>query len=245
MTPELKTFLSRPISSPNVFEETVERIGAVIKMGLVGQGDQLPPERDLAKLIGISRTTVRNALRVLIAGDFLEVRRGRVGGTFVSAQIPKWNQHPSLELGERDLSSLSDLTDYRLVVEMGCVELAAERASPDQIENLLGIVEDMPASESKLHSYRSTDVRFHLKIAEATQSAKLVDIMANIHEQASEMMSLIPFVPEACRHSTRQHTEIAAAIERHDGTTARAIMRRHVEATASFLRGLLPAKDKI
>lgn len=240
MTPELKTFLSRQISSPNVFEETVERLGAIIKMGLLGQGDKLPPERDLAKLIGISRTTVRNALHVLVAGNFLEVRRGRLGGTFVSTQIPKWNMQPSPEIGEKDLSNLSDLTDYRLVVEMGCVELAAERASPDQIENLLGIVADMPASENQLHSYRSTDVRFHLKIAEATQSARLVNIMANIHEQASEMMTLIPFVPEACRHSTRQHTEIAAAIERHDGATARAIMRRHVEATASFLRGLLP-----
>lgn len=242
MSPELITFLSRPISSPNVFEETVERLGAIIKLGLVAQGDQLPPERDLAKLIGISRTTVRSALRVLVAGDFLEVRRGRSGGTFVTARLPQWNVNRRPEIGEEALSQLSGLNDYRLVVEMGCARLAAERASANQVQELLDIVEEMPASERELPSYRSADVRFHLKIAEATQSPRLVEIMANIHEQASEMLSLIPFVPEACRHSTLQHGEIAAAIAQQDGTRASAIMRVHVEATASFLRGLLPAR---
>lgn len=240
VTPELLAVLGRPMSSPNVFEETVERLGAAIKMRLVRPGGRLPTERDLAEIMGTSRTTIREAIRVLAAGDFLDVRRGRNGGTFVSQQPPSWPELSADDLQRRYAKELPDFLDYRRVIETGCVELAAERASERQVEELRRMVEAMPETEKEFHLYRQADTAFHLKLAEISNSRRLADAMAEVQTKAAEVMTAIPFLPEACRHSTEQHMQIVRAIGVRDAGRARQIMLEHIDATSRFLRGLLP-----
>ena len=76
-----------PVRTTNAFEQTVERLGRAIRMGLLAPGEQLPSERDLAQHLALSRSTVREALRVLQEAGYLESRRGRGGGTFVLSLI--------------------------------------------------------------------------------------------------------------------------------------------------------------
>ncbi|MFC7716342.1 FadR/GntR family transcriptional regulator [Nonomuraea recticatena] len=73
----------RPVRAGNAFEETVERLLQAIKLGMVAQGEKLPPERELAVQLGISRVTLREAIRALQEAGYLDVRRGRYGGAFV------------------------------------------------------------------------------------------------------------------------------------------------------------------
>ena len=80
---ELATVLG-PVRSQNTFEETVERLLAVIKLGVVGPGDRFPPERELAARLGVSRITLREAIGDLRNAGYVESRRGRFGGTFVT-----------------------------------------------------------------------------------------------------------------------------------------------------------------
>ena len=78
-----------PIRTANAFEQTVERIGRAIRMGLLRPGERLPSERELATQLALSRSTVREALRLLVEGGYLEARRGRGGGTFVAEVLPR------------------------------------------------------------------------------------------------------------------------------------------------------------
>ena len=98
--------------SANMFEETVERLGHSIKLGLIKPGQQLPPERELAELIGVSRVTVRSALQVLVQGGFLIAKRGRNGGTFVVDHPPVWNgtnsERPNSHVSASDAAAFSD-----------------------------------------------------------------------------------------------------------------------------------------
>src|SRR4051812_48031168 len=80
--------LLRPVRAGNAFEETVERLLQAIKLGMVAYGEKLPPERELAAQLGISRVTLREAIRALQDAGYLDVRRGRYGGAFVVYRPP-------------------------------------------------------------------------------------------------------------------------------------------------------------
>src|SRR3954451_12208250 len=77
-----------PVHPPTTFEETVERLGAAIRLGLLSPGSRLPPERELAELLGIARSTLRQALTTLGQSGHLVAHRGRGGGTFVAEAPP-------------------------------------------------------------------------------------------------------------------------------------------------------------
>lgn len=223
----------------NPFEVTVERLGSAIKMGLYGPGDQLPSERDLAEIMGISRATVREAIRLLTVQGVLVVKRGRTGGTFVSEHLtsPHVLQLRG-KLGEAG-AKLSEILDHRLIIETGIVELAAERAITSQITDLQALVDMMRPVEHDYLEYRRLDTRFHLLLAEATQSNRLQAAMAEAHAELADIMLTVPHSKVACVRSTLQHQEIVSAIAQANGDRARAVMKEHILAINSYLIGLL------
>ena len=97
----------RPIRSGNVFEETVERVLHAIKLGVVTAGERLPAERELAVRLGVSRMTLRDALRVLEQAGYVESHRGRSGGTFVTYRATPGSPRPEGRTGRRRSSGLS------------------------------------------------------------------------------------------------------------------------------------------
>ena len=133
-----------PVRTANAFEQTVERLGRAIRMGLLAPGQQLPSERDLAQHLALSRSTVREALRVLQESGYLEARRGRGGGTFVCETLPSDEDRPP-EDGVRDLrgEELAALLRYRRVLELGAAELAAEHSTAADRERLAELVDEM------------------------------------------------------------------------------------------------------
>ena len=125
-----------PVRSMTAFEETVERLGTAIRLGLLSAGTRLPAERELCGKLGISRSTLRQALVALGQSGYLRAMRGRGGGTFVAETLPP-AQPPSLEVQ----SAWRDTCDERMAVEVGIAVLAAERATPGSIEALAEIVD--------------------------------------------------------------------------------------------------------
>ena len=114
----------KPVQPPTTFEETVERLGTAIRLGLLPPGTRLPSERELADELSISRSTLRQALTTLVQSGHLVALRGRSGGTFVADEPPLAQERSGPPLGEEARAVL----DYRVVVETGATVLAAERA---------------------------------------------------------------------------------------------------------------------
>jgi DNA-binding FadR family transcriptional regulator len=226
-------------SAANAFEGTVERLASAIKMGLYQPGQQLPIERDLAVIMGVSRTTLREAIRVLSVQGVLVVKRGRGGGTFVSESLIS----PSVqELKQRLMitgTSLREILDHRLIIEVGVAGLAAQRATSEQKRELQTLVDQMHEAENNFGNYRRLDTEFHLLIARATQSNRLITIAADIHAELSDLMAMIPHSQTACIHSTEQHQQIINGICKGRVTVVKKIIQDHVVRTNSLLSGLL------
>lgn len=230
----------RPVREGNAFEEAVQRILQAIKLGAVTVGERLPAERDLAKRLGISRVTLREALRALIDAGYVESRRGRSGGTFVTYQpeehatdVPATTH--DVDLGER----LDDALMLRRALEPGVAELAAERPTDDAMrECLVARLAEVPRAGSR-EAHRLADARLHLAIAEVTGSASLIAAVADVQMSLGDLLAAIPVLAVNIEHSHGQHTAVVEAILAGDAEAARDHMRAHVEATAALLHGFL------
>jgi len=120
-----------PVRSYTAFEETVDRLGTAIKLGLLAPGSQLPAERELCARLGISRSTLREALTALSQSGHVFTTRGRSGGTFVCDPHP-----PAIPASALMLARWRETCDQRMAVELGVAVLAAERAEPANLDQL-------------------------------------------------------------------------------------------------------------
>lgn len=225
-----------PVRTASTFEETVERLGSAIRLGLLAPGDKLPPERELAGRLAISRSTLRQALTALVQSGHLISLRGRTGGTFVAEEPPLTEQ-----AGEPLGQSAWEVLDYRLAVELGATQLAAERGGEAQLDRLEELIAKMAASLENFEEYRRADVRFHIGLAEAAQSPRLVSAMTDVQAQMSDLIALIAHPPEVLIRSNEQHGRLIKALRKGDATRALRQMREHAEGTEHILAGLLPA----
>jgi DNA-binding FadR family transcriptional regulator len=233
-TPALEAVF-QPVHPPTTFEETVERLGTAIRLGLLQPASRLPPERDLAEQLRISRSTLRQALTTLVQSGHLVSLRGRAGGTFVAERPPLGQDVATEVLGEGARAVL----DYRVAIETGAVVLAAERAARADLERLDGLTERMDAA-TEFEDYRRADVRFHISVSEATGSARLVAAMTEVQGQMSDLIARIAHPPEVLTSSNRQHRRLVAALRRGDSAGAVRLARQHIDGTEHILAGLLP-----
>jgi GntR family transcriptional regulator, transcriptional repressor for pyruvate dehydrogenase complex len=232
----LATPLFKPVQPPTAFEQTVERLAGAIKLGFLAPGSQLPPERELARQLEISRTTLRQALTALTQSGLVTTARGRSGGTFVADPLPA----PERPRRAFDEIELRGLLDHRLAIETGVVIRAAERAAHADIEPLIALTNTM-AVATEFEEYRRADVRFHLGLAEAAHSPRLVEEMADVQSRLDEAIELVPHPPEVLKRSNDQHRALLVRIGRRDVNGAVKLIREHVEGTEYFLAGMLPA----
>ncbi|GEB53922.1 MULTISPECIES: FadR/GntR family transcriptional regulator [Streptomyces] len=232
-TDRLATVL-RTVRAGNGFEEALEQILQVLRLGLVGAGERLPAERELAERLGISRVTLREVLRVLTEEGLVEARRGRYGGTFVRAPAPG-------EGAARSLGPDVDLEDtlrFREVLEAGAAELCAARDLSDAEEERLRQALDA-TRDTALPDYRRHDTLFHLTLAELSGSPSLAAQYAAVRARLNDLLGRIPLLVRNLEHAQHQHAGLVAAVLDRDPEGARAIAREHCAGTASLLRGFL------
>jgi GntR family transcriptional regulator, transcriptional repressor for pyruvate dehydrogenase complex len=235
-TPALEAVF-KPVDPPTTFEETVERLGTAIRLGLLGPGSRLPPERDLAEQLRISRSTLRQALTTLVQSGHLVSLRGRAGGTFV-AQEPPLGQNVEAEvLGDGARAVL----DYRVAIETGATVLAAERARDEDLQRLLEFTEGMDGAH-RFDDYRRADVRFHIGVAEASYSPRLVTAMTEVQGQMSDLIARIAHPEEVLTRANEQHRRLVSLLRRRDVGRAVRLMREHMDGTEHILAGLLPER---
>lgn len=227
-----------PVHPGNPFEETVERLLRLIKLGVATPGDRLPPERELSARMGVSRETLREAIGSLREAGYLASRRGRAGGTFVVAR--DGGQPVGLPAGEAFPvgATVQDVLAVRFALETGAAELAARRTLPAEDRGMLMKLDDEVCAAAP-DDYRPADSRLHLAIAEATGAPWLAALVADARSRTNDLLDRIPLLPRNIDHSNRQHRRIVAAIVTDDTATARAAMAEHLDGTAALLRAFL------
>jgi DNA-binding FadR family transcriptional regulator len=233
--------LLRPVREGNAFEETVERLLTIIKLGMVAPGERLPAERELAAQLGISRLTLREAIRELHEAGYVSSRRGRFGGTFVTYTRPAPDRSELRRLARQDGAKLTDALTFRLAVEAGAAEALATRLdeSPDAAvrETLLARLGDVNAACPA--DYRRLDTLFHLSIGELTGSGLLAAACADARWRLNDFLNAIPVLQRNIDHTAGQHEAIVEAILAGDPDRARSAVAEHLEGTAALLRGFL------
>jgi GntR family transcriptional repressor for pyruvate dehydrogenase complex len=199
----------------------------LIEAGRLKPGDRLPPERDLAEQIGVSRASLRSGLRSLQAMGVMDVRQG--SGTYIVAGPPRLGEGPLRFLAALHGFTRDDMFEARAVLEVGGAYLAATNARPEQMAAMADEVAGMFASIADPKQYLLHDVRFHRAVAAASGNpvlATLVDTLAQlVWETRRETVARSTNLKE----SAEMHRRIYLAIRARDVERARREMTEHLE----------------
>jgi GntR family transcriptional regulator, transcriptional repressor for pyruvate dehydrogenase complex len=223
----------RPVRTGNAFEETLARLLQSVRLGIVPPGEALPPERELAARLGVSRDVLRDAIKALAEAGYLESRRGRYGGTFVRIDL----EDAAPPAAERPPGELEDVLGLRVLEEGAAASAAARALAAEERETLWSRL--LETSASGTVDYRRTDSRLHLTIGELAGIPSLLPLLADARERANTLLDEIPLIEPNLAHSNAQHEAIVLAVLRGDADAARRAMREHLEGTAALLRAFL------
>lgn len=216
------------IQRPSVVKEVVEQLGSYILHANLQPGARLPAERDLMEMLGVSRSSLREALRMLEQSGLVTVRKGPNGGTFVADAV---YEQATSALGlafRRGRATMDELLETREVLEGQLARLAAERATSADLER---IREPLELSEAHLDSeeiYLKCNSEFHAAIAEASHNQVLLMLMRSILDLVDQSTASVPLSDESIRASVAGHRRIYEQIVAGHPHGAETASRQHI-----------------
>lgn len=216
-----------PISQPgSLSDRIVAQIERLISEESLRPGDRLPSEREMAELLGVSRPSVREAVRMLEARGRLKVRHGN--GVFVEA--PRSQRELQAALGETELT-LNELYAMREVLEVPAAAWAAESAGPEQVRSARAALDELNGAidaGKDPDQLRHLDAAFHLAVAAAAGNRFLRQTSHVLHNMVLAGMQTTLLIPGRIEVARRDHERIITAIEAHDPVAARRAARAHI-----------------
>lgn len=230
-----------PIRHIRVSDEIVNQVKNLISKGTLKPGDQLPPERELIKQFGVSRPTLREALKSLIAMGFLEVTPTK--RTSVKSVISERIQDPLSLLIKMDTQKIFDLIEVRKALEAWSAFLAAERATEDEIKQLESIIKEMKTAFEKGRSWEKEDADFHLAIAQATHNTIQTHIMSTFYDLLRESVARVFTDQVKVKRLLHQHYRIFSAIKNHSPEKARDRTLEHLNYVDSEVKAFKNQKE--
>lgn len=218
------------VSRPRAYREVIEQVLDAVISGDLRVGDRLPTEREVATQLGISRTSVREALRVLKDSGLVERRPGPGGGTTIVTDIvPTDLLSKAMELSHK---RISDLLEVRSVLEPAVAELAAARANRDQVRSLEEIAQQarvlVTDKEHEGALFTTLDPRFHVTLARASQNDVLVNEIRSLNKQVAVAVEMVPLGEEMGSIAAESIAAIVEAVMRRNPVDARMEMYKHV-----------------
>lgn len=218
----------------NAFEEALSALLRALSLGTYLVGDKLPPERDLAAELRVSRATLRAALQALRDAGIVRVTRGRYGGTEV-VRLPSSypaGEHPG------SVEDLDDALRFRELLECGAAGLAARAdLSADQRRRLRRLQE--ACADAPLDQYRAYDSRFHIAVAELAGIPSLTRAVTENRTRVNIFLDAIPMLSVNLDHANEQHAHLVEAVLAGDPDRAEQLAAEHAHGTAALLRGFL------
>jgi GntR family transcriptional regulator, transcriptional repressor for pyruvate dehydrogenase complex len=211
--------------------EAVHEIETLVRSGSLKPGERLPPERELARELGVSRSTLREALRALVMMNVLVSRHG--DGTYVSSLDPEMLSRPFSFVLETQPALVSHLFEARRLLEAACARLAAQRITEEELEELDRLAVPRNADPSELIE---RDVALHTAIIHAARNPILSGLAESIRALGLESRRESAQVPGQAARSHTQHRRIVEALRRRSPDDAAAAMEAHI---ASVERALM------
>ena len=223
-----------PVRPPTTFEETVERLGTAIRLGLLAPGSRLPSERSLAGQLenlaldasaGSDDADTERPPGFLARAHGRHVR-GRAAAAGGARRESRWARKP----GRCSITAWRSRSEPRSWQPNG--------PSAEQLDRLDLLVKKM-AGAHDFEYYRRVDIRFHIGVAEAARSPRLVRAMTEVQGQMSDLIAMIAHPEQVLTHSNEQHRQLVALLRRGDGTRAMQPDARAHRGTEHILAGLI------
>ncbi len=221
-------------------EMAAEQILNQIKAGELAPGDRLPPQRELATLLGVGRSSVREAINALAVMGYLDVAQGR--GTYISKDLPDADTALFQFDAALKAGTILDLIDVREMIERRSARLAAERAEDTKIKNLANTLKAMRASGEDYESFLEADMQFHRALAEASENQILCELTRLILDKvvAHHLQLRTTRLSAGYRDVSIETAEkILAAVAAGDGDAAAEWTGRHLNAIRGELKDIL------
>ncbi len=215
-----------PVGHSQLTMKVVAYVRSLIASGALGPGDRLPPERELARKLKISRSSLRSGIGFLAAMGVLKSRHGT--GTFVASGPPALDASSLNMLGVLHNFLPWQMFEARLVLEASVASLAAERATDEHIVELAEELAEMYASLPDPHAYLIHDVRFHRAIARAAENPILAALMETITANLYNGRRATVQNTKDLKESAEMHREIYRAIRSHNPPQAKLAMEQHL-----------------
>ncbi len=230
-----------PVQTERLYQQIVEQIEERAVAGDLKVGDQLPSERELGEQFGVSRTAVREAIKILREKGLIEVRPGR--GTFVTNGTPD-AMRQSLDLlikfGSADGSD--NLVEVRGILEPEIAALASKRITEEGIAAMREAVATMDTALHNVDLFVEADLDFHLTLAEATQNPIIPALLDTIIDLLRQQRRRIGLVNGGLRRGQYHHKRILDAVIRHDPEAARQAMQQHLKQVLKDSEASAPSK---
>jgi len=214
------------LDKKNVPQQIVNQIQEHIAAQKLKTGDQLPSERELAAQLNVSRSALREALKILVSIEILEVNHGR--GTFV--REPQLRPLTDLSLVENDVKTMlmRQAIEARALIDIEVTRLAAINATADDIDELaeylvMSQIEPMRSKRKYGH-----DLGFEKIIAKAAKNIYLIEVQKTAHSFFEEAWNSGGFIPRKAEERNVQHKEIVEAIKRKEPDLAVKLMKKHM-----------------
>ncbi len=218
----------KPLTPQTLPGRVLESLASFVNDAHLAVGDRLPPERDIASQLGVSRALVREALQRWLALGYITRKNGR--GTFLAREIPQDAHLMVLHIGV-DIASLRSTFEIRRALEPEAAALAAVRATPETVRKLRALLADVEAAYTEKDDAPDEDWAFHRAVYHATGNPLFLQIIDSIHHSFRRFWENPVQEPGFARRGIIYHLDLVNAIENHDPDAAR-------EATLNILRVL-------
>ncbi len=218
-----------------IHERIARKIVSLIRERHLGAGDKLPPERELAELMGVSRPTLRESLKALSLLNILEMRQG--DGTYVSSLDVSLLIEPFGFFFTIDYPSLAQLFEVRKAVEVLAAELAAKRAKEGDIETLEACIRRAVENRNDQDIFLQADIELHEKIAEATGNPILARFIISLRVIGKVSRARTVKIPGVVELTVRDHKRIVEAIKARNISKAKRAMLEHLDHVENALQG--------
>lgn len=228
----------KPVKHRNIADQVFEQLRDMLYRGEIGAGERLQSERDLATLFKVGRPTVRTAIQRLIDQGLVESRRGV--GVFVLDQEKIVEKRPLLQALNGETYSIADIQEIRMALEMKSAELAAQRATDEDLRLIRKGIERMKRERIEHEIRINTDISFHMNIAYASKNVVQIHLMKSFYEVQTYAMSYsYTRILESLRIDELidgQHDAIFLAIADRSPERARQAMETHIGTILEICR---------
>jgi GntR family transcriptional repressor for pyruvate dehydrogenase complex len=226
------------------YEQIVKQIQHAIRDGQIAPGERLPTERELADQFGVSRSVVREAIKVLGTMGLVESRQG--SGSYVQNSTIKTISRAFVLSVSPDAESVEKLFEFRQVLETEAARLAAIRATPEQIQAIEETLARMNQRENldAWHLFAEVDTPFHILISEACGNPYLQVAIASVRDMQQDIVRIFSERAGSVEEAMKHHHQIVEAIRHRAPDDAAASMANHIQYTASVVQRHIPREDR-